>query len=294
MLMYVRADDPSGTAWGTPVVVDASTPGIGLFPSMVVIDGRPAISYFDDENGQLRYVRAANSSGTAWGAPAVVDATAGAGIYPSMAIVNGHPAISYYYDNFPSGEVRYVRAESTDGSTWGTPVTLASFSFSLLPLIGYDASFPLAVIGGRPAVSFMDWDADVDTYQLHFIRASDANGAAWGTAVVADTAEAAGTYSALMEVGNRPAIAYYEADNAILKYVEAISMDGSSWGLPRILDDSADVGDYCSMIFFNGHPAVSYCDWDNGDLKYFGYPPSLLQLILPAISSKGRELENDN
>jgi hypothetical protein len=76
MLMYVRADDPSGTAWGTPVVVDASTPGIGLFPSMVVIDGRPAVSYFDDENGQLRYVRAANSSGTAWGAPAVVDATA--------------------------------------------------------------------------------------------------------------------------------------------------------------------------------------------------------------------------
>lgn len=52
-LCYLRADDASGTTWGTPVVVDKS--GGGGYSSLIMVNGKPAIAYY---NGALNYVRA--------------------------------------------------------------------------------------------------------------------------------------------------------------------------------------------------------------------------------------------
>jgi hypothetical protein len=60
-LKYVSATDPFGYDWGAPVTIDSI--GItGGFPSLQVVNGLPAISYYDYTNSDLKYVLAAKHS----------------------------------------------------------------------------------------------------------------------------------------------------------------------------------------------------------------------------------------
>ncbi len=57
-LKYVRADDSNGSAWiaSGPHVLDSGA--VGEYASMAVIDGLPAVAYYDGELNQLKYTRA--------------------------------------------------------------------------------------------------------------------------------------------------------------------------------------------------------------------------------------------
>jgi len=110
-LKYVRATDAIGSAWGSPITLDDSDDlWVGQYTSLEVVDGYPAISYFVGDSlgnvGYLKYVRATNASGSAWGTPLTLDGPH-AGEYDSLAVVSGYPAISYY-DNY-NGHLKYVR-----------------------------------------------------------------------------------------------------------------------------------------------------------------------------------------
>lgn len=72
-----------------------SVGNVGYSNSMAVIDGNPAISYYDGGNHDLKYVRATNASGTAWSTPITLDSEGDVGAYSSLAEVGGGPAISY-------------------------------------------------------------------------------------------------------------------------------------------------------------------------------------------------------
>ncbi len=54
-LLFVRATDASGTSYGTPVTVD-SVGSVGTYISMQIVNGNPAISYFDGTNSDLKYI----------------------------------------------------------------------------------------------------------------------------------------------------------------------------------------------------------------------------------------------
>jgi hypothetical protein len=266
-LMYIRANDASGSSWGTPVTVDdgGGVNNMGAFSSLAVVNGNPAISYYDFTNGDLYYVRANDANGSTgnWGTPVMVDGTGvNAGYYGnSLAVVNGNPAIGYYdYTNY---DLRYVRANDADGSTWGTPVTVDDGGGDS---VGYYAS--LVVVNGNPAISYCDYT----NYDLMYVRANDADGSAgnWGTPVTVDSDGDLGDYDLSMAIVNgNPAISYHDEDNDyLLKYVRASDPTGGSWGTPLILDDAGDVGEFSSLAVINGYPAISYYDYDNGNLKY--------------------------
>ncbi|MFQ5858216.1 MAG: hypothetical protein ACE5LU_21645, partial [Anaerolineae bacterium] len=61
-------------AWNTPVTVD-STDNVGQYTSLAVVNANPAISYYDLTNGDLKYVRATDASGSSWGTPVTLDST---------------------------------------------------------------------------------------------------------------------------------------------------------------------------------------------------------------------------
>lgn len=112
-----------------------------------MVNGNPAISYYDATNGDLRYVRASDASGTGWGAPVTLDSSSTVGQHTSLALVNGNPAISYF--DVTNGVLKYVRAVNASGTSWGALLTFDSTS-----RVGEYTS--LAVVNGSPAISYFD------------------------------------------------------------------------------------------------------------------------------------------
>ena len=253
-LKYVRASNVTGTSWATPVTVAGTGIDVGQYTSLAVVNGNPAISYYDATNHDLKYVRASDAGGTTWGTPVTVDSPGDVGQYTSLVVVNGNPAISYY--DFTNKDLKYVRASDVSGTSWGTPVTLDSTGD-----VGQDLS--LAVVNGNPAISYYD----ATNHDLKYVRASDATGTSWGTPLTLDSTGDVGQYTSLVVVNGNPAISYYDVTNKNLKYIRAGDVSGTSWGNPLILDSTGDVGQFTSMNVVLGTPAICYYDVTNTALK---------------------------
>ncbi|MCC7477414.1 PKD domain-containing protein [bacterium] len=256
-------DDAGATASATALLRvynwDAGTAddaGItGQYTSLAVINGNPAISYHDADNGDLRFVRAQDATGSSWAAPVTVDSAGVTGRFTSLAVVNGNPAISYY--DVDNADLRFVRANDADGISWGSPLTPDSTNNT-----GQYTS--LAIINGNPAIAFY-YPSFGD---LRYVRASDASGTAWGTAVTVDGNGNTGLYASLSVVNSNPAIGYYNSGNGDLHFARATDSDGASWATPVTVDSDGTTGQYCSLEVVNGNPALSYFDASNLDLRF--------------------------
>ncbi len=256
-LYYVRATDASGTTWGTPVAVHISTGNVGQWISLCIVNGNPAISYYDAPNGDLYYVRATDANGTSWGTPVAVYTTGNVGLTNSMAVINGNPAIAYY--DFSNSDLYYVRATDANGATWGSPVAVHTSTGN----VGQYTS--LCAINGNPAISYID----ATNGDLYYARATDASGTSWGTPLAVVTTNIVGAYSSLCVVNGNPAIAYFDATNTDPYYVRATDANGTSWGTPvAVITSSASLGSWNSLCIINGNPAISCYDGSNSDLYY--------------------------
>ena len=265
---------------------------------MMVVNGNPAIAYFNKTNSKLMYVRASDANGSQWGSP--IDLGDAERCYNgqnsiSMAIVNGTPAISYCGKG--SNDLMYVRASDANGSAWNASVKIHDGSVysttSLVvvngnPAIAFDLGQTvfyiradnangsswgsrvtidngrgrgpsLAVVDGNPAIAF---EKIIDN-QLRYVRATDADGGSWGIQVIVDTGGV--EKPSIAVVNGNPAIAYLDRGNYDLKYVRASSTDGSTWGSPRRLDSSGYVGLYPSLAMVGGVPTISYGRANSGN-----------------------------
>ena len=228
---------------------------VGLYTSMKIVNGNPAVSYFDTSNDDLKFVRAADAIGGSWGSPLTLDSPGEVGLDTCLTVVSGFPAVSYC-DN-ANGYLKYIRATDSVGSSWGAPVIVDSTD-----LVGWDNS--MTVVEGFPAISYYDTTND----DLKYVRANDAYGESWGSPTIVDSAGDVGTYTTLLVVNGKPAIGYYGYSAGDLKYVRAADSTGISWGSPIAVDSSLDVGRYKTMTIVADCPAFSYYDATNGDLKY--------------------------
>jgi hypothetical protein len=252
-LKYVRASNVNGGAWGTPVTVD-STGDVGLYPCLVVVNGNPAVSYYDHTGLNLKYVRSTDIGGTNWALAITVDSTGNAGYANSMAMVNGNPAIAYGISS-PDG-LKYVRATDANGTAWGAPITVdASAVFG---------DISLAVINGNPAISYFD----AINGRVKFVRATDANGATWGPSVILDTPGGTDAYTSLAVVAGNPSISYCDTINGDLKFTRASDPNGATWPGVLTVDHEGSVGFNTTLRVVNGQPAISYIDGTDGQLRY--------------------------
>jgi hypothetical protein len=256
-LWFVAASDSSGSAWDEPVLVDDNYAHIGLYPSLAEVDGRPAISYWNQTNGTLMYSRADNAAGSAWPAsPAQFsyDAPNVVGLYTSLAVVNGNPAISYYDQT--NGNLKYVRASDASGSTWTNTPRVVAFTND----VGRFTS--LKVVNGYPAISYYSATGG----DLLFCQATHADGNTWGTPVTVDSTGDVGLNTSLAIVDGNPAIGYWDQTNSALKYVRAGNANGSSW--PSASTLSSDAAEGASLAVVNGVPALCYESASTNDLYY--------------------------
>lgn len=263
----VEFDPATGLAYQLNFVDTTGIPGtpadeagtVGQYSSSTIVNGFPAISYFDATNGDLKYVRANDANGVTWGTPVVVANPGGitVGQYTSLKVINGNPAIAYY--DVTTADLKYVRATDANGTTWGTAVTPDGTGNA-----GQFAS--LEVVSGNPAIAYYN----VTNTELRYVRASDANGATWAASASVDGsgAPAVGQYASLKVVNGFPAISYYDATNGDLKYIRATNATGTAWSA-ALVPDANTAGQYSSMEIVNGNPAIAYYNsGGNTELRY--------------------------
>ena len=260
-LKYVQANDADGTSWNTPVTVDAGGPNTGGHTSLAVVNGKPAISYYDGTNEDLKYVQANDADGTSWPTAVTVDSGGEVGQFNSLVVVNGKPAISYYeFSNIR--DLKYVQASDADGTSWPTAVTVDSGSV-------HNTQTSLAVVNGKPAISY---GVDGVPNDLKYVQANDADGNSWKTPVIADSTccTSTGESSSLAVVNGMPAISYSDSFGTNnLKYVQANDADGTTWQTEVTVDAGTSRPGDTSLAVVNGKPAISYYDVDNsGNLLY--------------------------
>ncbi|MEO7769268.1 MAG: hypothetical protein ABIS01_17680, partial [Ferruginibacter sp.] len=172
--------------------------GGGTYNSLQIVNGNPAISYSTGYPGSLKYVRATNASGTAWGTPVIIAAVTSEA-HTSLEIVNGLPAITYFG---PAG-LQYVRATDASGSAWAIPVTIDA---------GRGRYTSLQIVNGNPAVTYFNSSGN-----LKYVRANDASGTDWGNP---DTLyEGSGEYCSMINTSNGAAIAYYNSSDALPYFI---------------------------------------------------------------------------
>ena len=225
-------------------------------PIILTVEGRPAIVYA--AQGKLKYVRAEDGIGSAWGSPVLI--TDIKTYYPiSAAIVGGYPAIAYDDEHplstEPDQDLKYVRANDTLGATWNAPVLIDEAGDT-----GHGAR--LVVADGKPCIAYRDYTE----YVLKWVRAGDSLGDSWGTPVtVYDTADydtLVGSWLSALVADGKPALIF----NPILHSDWSIAIQrandsaGTAWGLPSTIaqNDVWDSSFLGAAAIVNGNPALCY------------------------------------
>lgn len=220
-IFYKRADAADGSSWPA-AEVDIIGAGQGDYPSLALVNGRPAVAFQQWIGGGaggpvVRYAQAGDAAGSTW--PAAVNAVNDPVVGEvdsvlNLALVAGRPAIVFNLVK-PTGEtwVAYTRAADADGMTdWSAPALLAQVSATSNAQT-YDYSRIIA-IGDTLYVAYHDSENST----LRCIRSNDAVGSSWQASEIVEAGTAAndfGTYLSLADIAGHAAIAYCDGNHQL-------------------------------------------------------------------------------
>lgn len=256
-LRFIIAQDENGATWNSPVTVDGSLGATGEWCSLNIVAFLPAISYYDIDNSELRYVHANDQDGETWADPVSVDNSGNTGQETCLSIIGGLAMISYRDGG--AGDLRVIRSLDSIGSSWEPFVTVASANNT-----GFSSS--LVEVDGFAALAYYDGTDSALIYQ----RATNVNGTAWGSPLTLDgAADDAGSFCSMAMIGGQPLITYHKGIEGDLRFVQSQDATGTSWTAPVLLDEiSIIVGTDGSLADVWGVGGVSYYDHTNGKLRY--------------------------
>lgn len=233
--------------------------------SLAFGDLGPAISYYDETNGRLRFAYDRNGDGDFSDAGEIitVDDFGDAGQYNSLAFGSG-PAISYMGDtDWGGGNTTYTdlklahdRNDDGDFSDPGEIMTIDSEG-----LVGDHTSLAFGPLG--LAISYRD--STEGNLKLAYDRNDDGDFSDAGEIVTVDSA---GVYNSLAFGPLGPAISYWTNPGMDLKFAYDRNNDGDFADAGEIVTVDSDAGQYNSLAFGPLGPAISYQDGTNGLLKF--------------------------
>ena len=228
----------------------------GYQASLAEVDGKPAVSYYDQSALDLRYARNASADGSGAWTITTVDSTNSTGSHPSLLVVDGRPAISYYYTT--AADLRFARNANADGSGAWT-ITTAHGAGS----VGTYNS--LAIVNGAPAISY--YSASSST--LLWARNAAADGSGAWTIITADNAATTGrvgTQSHLAIIAGKPMAVYQDTWWERQKFAVSSTSDGiGTWASQTPPISSYSVAE--SLAEIAGKPAMVFRDGTTGSVK---------------------------
>jgi hypothetical protein len=206
-LRFCRNNAADGSGSWTSVTVDTGgTANVGQYASLAILGGRPAISYYDATNGDLKFARNSSSDGTGTWTVTTIETANNVGQFASLGTINGLPAISFY--DATNGDLRIARNSAADGSgTW--TVTVADSVNN----VGQHSS--LLRNGNYAAIAYYD----LSNESLNFTRNSalDASGT-WTAATIDGPGNVGTSASAIALADGRAAISYHDVTESNLKW----------------------------------------------------------------------------
>lgn len=246
--------------WATHVVDDQGKSG--EMASLSIIDGRPAIAYFDDDQGNLRFARALTAMPTQssdWQAH-IVDEVGWVGEYCSLAAIGTTPVISYF--DYSNTNLKFALALDP------APSTSTDWQVHTVDDGMYVGRFTSCLeYGGRPAISYFD-EIPADLKLACATTSAPAAAGDWSIQIV-DSGGVVGTYTSLAIIDHRLAISYHDWTNRHLKFARALTtapQSSADWVIMAV-DKAGTVGLHTSLSDLDGHPIISYYDYDGSDLK---------------------------
>jgi hypothetical protein len=227
--------------------------------------GRPAISYWDGNDGDLKLAYDRGGDGHFSGDSITLDSAGNVGHHNSLAFDgNDRPAISYL--DYTNENLKFAYDKNGDGD-FTDPDEIIIVDGS-----GNGARYTSLAFDGndRPAISYQD-SSNADL-KFAYDKNGDGDFADPGEIIILDSQYNTGFYTSLaFDRNDRPAISYQERDNFDLKFAYDKNGDGdfADPGEIIILDSQYNTGSYSSLAFDgSGRPAISYQDSSNDDLKF--------------------------
>lgn len=258
-----------GSQWQSSRIVDYGEYGefqYNMDIELAMVAGRPAVAYVEtifSEDGQMvvRFCRASDAGGSAWNEPVELLPLSYNIGHISLLVVNGRPALAwqayqYIGDMEQYGSLYFMRALDEDGTAWGESVLVDGGMGD-----SHGTSPQLAIVNGRPAISYNNETVDLQSKGLMYVRALDSDGAAWDTPVEVK-GPVSGGYgrhdAPLAVIAGRPAIAYRFGGPTQIGYIRASDENGTAWGVSTTIGGATPVGWNIHLQEYAGLPALVY------------------------------------
>jgi hypothetical protein len=227
-----------------------------------IVNGRPAVAY--EEGEDIFYARATSTSGSAWGAPLLVDGS-GENRQAALLVAGGRPAIAYVDERGSNNDhVLFIRASDADGAAWPASSVIVRDA-DLDNELGPQA----LTLGGNPALFF----GDRPSQSLQLAVATSSAGSAWGEPVTVVNGSTSSVLSTGLVSGN-PACVFMGGVGELL-YLRADDTGGGSWsGSPVVIADqlrfesrASEQAPSPTLLVSGGLPCVSFVDRTNQMIK---------------------------
>jgi hypothetical protein len=264
---YAYSSTPTGAQLADWTVITLPSTGVtqpGREISLAEVNGAPAISYCDNNSGDLIYQRATTAVGGDagdWITPVHVQDTNDVGYNSELMVIGGTPAI--VFDDISTGDLKYTHATTMTGANaadW-TTTNIA---------IDNDSSAggaSLGLVSSNPAVAYFYFDGMDEHIRYSRATTSHGNSAAdWGTKTTFVDDSVSGLSLAVID--GFPALSFQGSNSGDLHFVRADDSDGDGWTGTILQIDTATSGLYTSLLSVNGYPAIAYHDGNNSDLLY--------------------------
>jgi hypothetical protein len=263
----------------------SDTADVGIYPSLAVVGGMPAVAHYHWDDQDLLYSHAKSLppiSEDCWYTH-VVDSTGTVGIYPSLCLVGSYPAIAYI--DTTNDDLKFAIADSAypnSASDWDIHVVVNVGTTGNYPSM---TSFYEGLIGGtrHTVIAFYD---STGGGRLRIARATGTpSGPASWTIENVDTTVGVGEYTSITAISDgwlggefRVGICHYDATNGNLRWALSDAWPPTSWYWDTIDDGGGvnNVGQYTAMnpnssaggFMGERFPLVTYYDSTNDDVKF--------------------------